>query len=212
MLGHGERVERRKANGGHAERPGEASRAFVLPLYSTLPMVDLASLLTLHRTKPREQFIAALPHSFLVLSTSGEGAPIHFETVVAPVRANAKTIPADALGIDVLEIVKAKGNPYPDRISVGRARNCDLVLRDASVSKLHAHFRVVAVGKLALVDMGSQNGSRVNGQLLAAGQPQPVSSGDAILIGRVPTKLVDAAGLYETFRLLGSVGASLDEE
>src|SRR5262245_48740931 len=43
----------------------------------------------------------------------------------------------------VYVVAKAPGNPYLDRISVGRARNCDIVVRDGSVSKLHAHMRIV---------------------------------------------------------------------
>jgi hypothetical protein len=54
----------------------------------------------------------------------------------------------------------------PDRISLGRARNCDIVLRDPSVSKLHAHFRVKDDGKFDLVDRLSENGTEINGARL----------------------------------------------
>ena len=99
----------------------------------------------------------------------------------------------------MLEIIKAPGNPYPDRISVGRARNCDVVMRDPSVSKLHAHFRVGPM-KLELVDIDSQNGTRVNGRALAPHQPQVVEAGDTILFGNVTTRMVDAHMLYDLLR------------
>ncbi len=40
----------------------------------------------------------------------------------------------------VFSMVKAARNPWVERISVGRARNNDIVLPHKSVSKLHAHF------------------------------------------------------------------------
>jgi hypothetical protein len=97
--------------------------------------------------------------------------------------------------VEVLPIMKAVGNPYPDRVSVGRARNCDIVMRDPSVSKLHAHFRLGE--KLELVDIDSQNGTRINGKAVPPHQPQTVSTGDDILFGSVATKVMDARSLYD---------------
>jgi hypothetical protein len=56
------------------------------------------------------------------------------------------------------KIIKRPGNPYPDRMSVGRAFNCDVVLRFPVVSKLHAHFSFTVDGQLRLTDLGSSNG------------------------------------------------------
>ncbi len=52
-------------------------------------------------------------------------------------------------GFEVRWIAKSEDSPYSDRFSVGRARNCDIVLRYASISKLHAHFRSLPAGGLA---------------------------------------------------------------
>jgi FHA domain len=98
---------------------------------------------------------------------------------------------------EVFALVKARGNPYPDRISVGRARNCDLVMRDPTVSKLHAHFRSRTGGGYDLVDLDSPNGTRVNQVDLKPNQPHPVKSGDAIRFGLVNAELVDAGRLYD---------------
>ena len=98
---------------------------------------------------------------------------------------------------EIMPVQKAPGNPYPDRISVGRARNCDVVLRDPSVSKLHAHFRRRDDEKLELVDLGSQNGTRINSRLLVPHQPESVSASDQLVFGGVNAKLVDADQLYE---------------
>ncbi len=83
---------------------------------------------------------------------------------------------------------------------MGRTRNCDVVLRHPSVSKLHAHFRRNEQGQLVLVDNGSQNGTRVNGKVLSESEPQEVAVGDVIQFGRLTTSLLDAAALFDLVR------------
>jgi hypothetical protein len=170
--------------------------------------MDTAAVLDLARKKTRAQFIAALPNPFLVISTEGAAhTPMQFRTIVATQGDAAVATAANAPSMEVMEVCKAPGNPYPDRISIGRARNCDIVLRDASVSKLHGHFRVVP-GKLELIDSGSHNGTRVNGLPIAPDTPTPVLPGDTIVVGRVSAKLLDAGGVYDMIRLLGSLATA----
>jgi hypothetical protein len=163
--------------------------------------VDTETLAELARSSTREQFEAKLPHCFLVIEGAlWEQEAVGFATrVVDPVSVKRITQKAPAPDLEVLEIVKAPGNPYPDRVSVGRARNCDVVMRDPSVSKLHAHFRV-GPGILELVDIDSQNGTRVNGHPLAPHQPHTVGAGDVIFFGNVNTRLVDAHSLYDLLK------------
>jgi hypothetical protein len=162
--------------------------------------VDKDTLAELAASSTREEFVAKLPHCFLVI----EGAlydeePVGFSTrVIDPISAKRMSSSKSA-DLEVFEVIKAAGNPYPDRVSVGRARNCDLVMRDPSVSKLHAHFRM-SPGKMELVDIDSQNGTRVNGRSLAPHQPLTVEAGDAIMFGNVSTRLVDAHALYDLLR------------
>jgi pSer/pThr/pTyr-binding forkhead associated (FHA) protein len=166
--------------------------------------VDTDGIVVLARFSSRDEFIAKVSGLFLVLSTKiDEQDQVGFSTqVLDPVSARKVAQnrggkpPAD---VEVLPIAKAKGNPYPERVSIGRARNCDLVLRDPSVSKLHAHFRVDQP-RLELVDNDSQNGTRVNGRPSAAHQPVVVAPGDVINFGTVTVKLVDAGGLHDLLR------------
>lgn len=99
----------------------------------------------------------------------------------------------------VSAVRKRKGNPFPDRISVGRARNCDVVLRYSFVSKLHAHFLLAdpeapldANNALTLVDQKSHNGSAVNGEPLEPGRAVPVSNGDELVLGSLRLRLMNA--------------------
>ncbi|MCA9690774.1 MAG: FHA domain-containing protein [Myxococcales bacterium] len=91
---------------------------------------------------------------------------------------------------------KRPGNPFPDRISVGRAQNCDIVLRLSYVSKLHAHFLLGPGGVMHLCDQRSANGTRVNGEPLLAGVRALVRVGDTIGFGQLEVQLVSGAQFY----------------
>jgi hypothetical protein len=68
----------------------------------------------------------------------------------------------------------------PGEKLVGRAPDCDLIIDDPLVSRQHA--RIWCDGKdVVLVDLGSRNGSRVNGTLIR--QPTILENGDRIQIG-----------------------------
>lgn len=105
--------------------------------------------------------------------------------------------PEKMKGTRVVPLVKAEGNPFPERISVGRAANCDIVLRDSSVSKLHAHIRVLSPSLAEITDVKSSNGTRVNGQALAPMVAMRLHSGDTMLLGSVVLQFLDPQALYD---------------
>ena len=80
--------------------------------------------------------------------------------------------------------VPASGAP----INIGRAPDCELVLRDTRVSRRHARL-TARNGVLVLTDLGSTNGTRVNGQRVTE---VVLGAGDRILIGET-TLLIEAA-------------------
>jgi hypothetical protein len=67
------------------------------------------------------------------------------------------------------------------RVLIGRAPGCQFVLADLSVSRMHAELRRSGEGWL-LADLGSMNGTLVNGFRIAA--PTRVRPGDEIAFGR----------------------------
>lgn len=73
--------------------------------------------------------------------------------------------------------------PDDDRLRyvVGRGSACDLVLSDLTVSRVHAELRRQDDGGWMLVDLGSLNGTRLNGWRLVG--PARVRSGDEISFG-----------------------------
>ncbi len=69
-----------------------------------------------------------------------------------------------------------------DRFTIGRTRDCDLCLADLSVSRLHAELVRGGAGWL-LNDLGSHNGTRLNGWLVR--ETVPVRAGDRLEFGSV---------------------------
>lgn len=67
-----------------------------------------------------------------------------------------------------------------DKHVIGRSRSCDIRLREDSVSRLHAAF-VWRDGALVLEDLGSSNGTYLNGVRVAG--PREVADGDDVRFG-----------------------------
>ncbi|HEY1540029.1 MAG TPA: DUF3662 and FHA domain-containing protein [Solirubrobacteraceae bacterium] len=65
--------------------------------------------------------------------------------------------------------------------TIGRSRDCDIVLADANVSRRHAELIPGAAGTWAIADLGSTNGVLVNGRQIAG--PHPLAAGDRIALG-----------------------------
>lgn len=177
--------------------------------------VDVDALITLARETDRRDFAhKATGWYLLVLGIDAEPTR-DFATAMLPREPPALMPPSPNLAAapsheagrpQIHAIRKRPGNPWPDRISVGRAGNCDIVLRAVSVSKLHAHFRpqqpeaAAGEGGLALIDCHSQNGTTIDGMRLHPDRPAPVSPGQRLVFGRVAARLLDAGGLYDVLR------------
>jgi hypothetical protein len=77
---------------------------------------------------------------------------------------------------------KSARNPFGGLITLGRARNNDLVLSVPSVSKLHAIF-THPDERWLLADDDSVNGTFLNGSRLPAKEKTPVGDGDSLRFG-----------------------------
>ena len=85
----------------------------------------------------------------------------------------------------VVEEGKLAGHGYDltrPVIVIGRGQDCDIILDEHQVSRHHARLQQTAQG-WTLVDLGSTNGTQVNGQPLAAHEPRPLQPGDRVALG-----------------------------
>jgi hypothetical protein len=68
----------------------------------------------------------------------------------------------------------------PAGATIGRSRQCDVVLSDPNVSRQHAEIRPRG-GSWVLTDLGSTNGSSLNGRIIDG--PEVIRPGDEIELG-----------------------------
>jgi Protein of unknown function (DUF3662)/FHA domain len=87
-------------------------------------------------------------------------------------------------------ILVAEGKRYavgPGGATIGRSRECDIVLNDSNVSRRHAELRPLGDG-WTITDLGSTNGVRVNGHDVRPNEPEPVQAGDRLHVGTVDAR------------------------
>jgi hypothetical protein len=106
---------------------------------------------------------------------------------VHPVAVGAPSLPADERGLIVLDPGDADLDsgayvPIAGEVLIGRGPQTDLRLDDPFISSEHAQI-VVRNGGTVFVDLGSTNGSRVNGEPVTS--PVTLFDGDVVQLGSV---------------------------
>jgi hypothetical protein len=91
------------------------------------------------------------------------------------VRASAGGAPVGVLVLPDGQRINLADEP----LTIGRLSDCDVVLSDDSVSRRHAELRRLG-GEILLVDLGSTNGTKVNG---ASVRERRLVDGDLITVG-----------------------------
>jgi FhaA, N-terminal domain/FHA domain len=87
-------------------------------------------------------------------------------------------------------VLVAEGKRYavaPGGATIGRSRECDIVLADSNVSRRHAELRPTGDG-WTITDLGSTNGVKVNGRDLRPNDPHPLNAGDQLDVGTVDAR------------------------
>jgi len=119
---------------------------------------------------------------------------VDFDYATRTVDLNEDPLPDE---LQIVAVRKNPENPFPDRLTIGRAQNCDIVLRLAFISKVHAHLFTQAEGNLVLRDNNASNGTFVNHRRLEPSASVGVEMGDVLGFGFIDLELVDPTRLYE---------------
>jgi hypothetical protein len=143
-----------------------------------------------------EAFRASHRHPVLVgITSSAEDEQSDFHTAIirpdalTAIRAAAssgRSRPTAAVGplaAEVHEIKKKGDRPFHGQIGVGRARNVDVCLPLARLSKYHGYFSELEGGGYAFTDTGSTNGTLVDGTRLERKVTSPLRDGVEIQLG-----------------------------
>ena len=93
------------------------------------------------------------------------------------------TLAVGPLAAEVHEISKKGDRPFHGQIGVGRARNVDVCLPLARLSKYHGYFSELEGGGYAFTDTGSTNGTLVNGTRLERKVTTQLQDGVEITLG-----------------------------
>jgi pSer/pThr/pTyr-binding forkhead associated (FHA) protein len=103
-----------------------------------------------------------------------------------------RALPADAFGgpaIQLPMLVEQSGREHPVRPGANSiGREGDVMLVDARISRRHAQITDEG-GQLLVEDLGSTNGTKVDGTALAAGERKALSGGETISFGGFEVKL-----------------------
>jgi hypothetical protein len=101
----------------------------------------------------------------------------------------------DEIDLELYPLAKKPGASFPDRITIGRTPNNDVVIADTSISRLHAYVKRVGSGWV-VADAGSKNGSWLKGAALDPRKEQPLPSRAVLRFGDVDVTFYLAEDLF----------------
>jgi hypothetical protein len=182
----------------------DASEDYEGLIVDLVPLENLANKL---EELGEEGFLQSYSHPFLILvfrpplpskepgvSTEKTLSTDIFKATLHPVK-HKKTMQA-------VPVKKTNRNAYKTKITVGRAKNNDIVIRARKVSKIHGTFVPQDRGRFEFMDMGSSNSSIINGTHCKAKKPILVESGDRIAMWRYIFEFMEPEDMVSLLREL----------
>jgi hypothetical protein len=155
----------------------------------------------------RDEFLAAAAPAVLVRHrTEGPDAAPEYPTLTLEADAAElidETAPvglqsADGVDLELYPLIKKPGASFPDRITIGRTPNNDVVIADHSVSRLHAYARPAGdPDGWVIADAGSKNGSWLDAAPLEPRREVALPPGGVIKLGDVMLTFYRAGDLFD---------------
>jgi pSer/pThr/pTyr-binding forkhead associated (FHA) protein len=104
-------------------------------------------------------------------------------------------VPPEPTEMELYPLAKKPGASFPDRITIGRTTNNDVVIADPSVSRLHAYVR--EANGWVVADAGSKNGSWLGDALLEPRREAALPPGAMVRFGDVQFTFYRSSDLFE---------------
>jgi two-component system response regulator AtoC len=113
-------------------------------------------------------------------SSGTSGRPLPSTLIEDRGEAGVKT----RLWLTIVDQTESRMMPMPEfgKLRIGRAEDSDIILASPSVSRNHAVI-AIKMNAVTIKDMGSANGTRINGKRIAPNGEEAVPPGVAVLIG-----------------------------
>lgn len=141
------------------------------------------------RTLSLEAFEDRHGAAFLLLTAADLAAPRGPESTEVHLEDDAPRAGDSTASLSLIAYPLRARTPSPSPlITIGRSRDGDVVIPDASISRLHAIVRDGRGGPWKLLDAGSTNGTTVNGANApqqGTGNAIDLKTGDNVRIGQV---------------------------
>jgi hypothetical protein len=154
------------------------------------------------------QFVAAYPNGFLVEKSErflDKDVMFQFLTDVVEdehvlEQLRQGTVRSAVLEARVIEITKRKDITEPDKITIGRSAENDIVIYNKMVSRNHAYLQLSSEDQACfLVDAGSSNGTFLNNTQITPHEKYQLTDADEISIGPETKVLFFASKAFHTF-------------
>ncbi len=132
-------------------------------------------------------FVAEFPFPFLVRErTLGSAVPVREDRATARLRKAHAPIGDGFAENDVWIHRVCPGDPEREAVVLGREERCDIQIEDGTVSAEHARFTLDGSGEervFFVADVGSSNGTWLNGERLAPEAPTRLADQDSLRFG-----------------------------
>lgn len=135
-----------------------------------------------------------------IYRSQSDGLASHQRSLTTPPSVPPQTTTGDALvTLQVLELGKALPLSGRSEYTLGRVAEGQPILPDVDlspfdayamgVSRLHASLKVTNQ-RIYVIDLGSSNGTRVNGEKMVANVDYPLNHGDLLTLGKLKLQVL----------------------
>jgi pSer/pThr/pTyr-binding forkhead associated (FHA) protein len=120
----------------------------------------------------------------------------------SPGQAAEAEAPVDAPVVELVENSTGRRFRLKEGVNIVGRENCDILLMEGTVSRRHAQI-TVENGLVILMDLGSSNGTQIDGNRIGPNQPMPLANNSTLRFGNATMTVVAPTGTAEAAIMAG---------